>query len=330
VVLPWRDTVHRPFDLAVAASYGELGKVCAPVVVMPHGAGHHKLVPRQPGAGAPASRGVYGYGREQLVRNGRVVAAAIALSHVEQRAYLAAGCPEAAPAAVVVGDPCYDQIAGSLLERDASRRRLGVEDGQRLVVVSSTWGRRSLWGRQPETFARILAGLPPRTYRVAAILHPNIVAFHGRFQVQRLLGECRRQGLLLVDPAAGWQAAVAAADWVVGDHGSVTLYATITGAPILLAAFAGDDVDPRSPVADLGLAAPRLRLDHEVDNEVERQLHEAAEARPADRYAAIARRITSEPGAFTRNMRGLLYRLLGLDPPAPPGAARRRHRHGPA
>ena len=324
VVLPWRDVVHRRFDLAVAVSYGELEKIRAPVVVMPHGAGHHKLVPRQPGAGPAGRRGVYGYDREQLVRNGRVVAAALVLSHVEQRGYLAEGCPEAVPAAAVVGDPCHDQIADYRPEREAWRRRLGVEDGQRLVVVSSTWGRRSLWGQRPDAFARILAGLPEHRYRVAAVLHPNIVAFHGRFQVERMLADCRERGLVVVDPVAGWQPALAAADWVVGDHGSVTLYATLSGAPVLLAAYAEGDIDPRSPVADLSAAAPRLDLDTDLAT----QLDAATAAYPAERHTAVARRITSEPGRFARNMRGLLYRSLGLDPPGRSGLDRLPWRPG--
>jgi hypothetical protein len=256
---------------------------------------------------------VYGYDREQLVRNGRVVARAITLSHAEQHAFLAASCPEAAPVAVVVGDPWYDQITDWMARRETLRHAMGVDETRPLVVVSTTWGRGSLWGRQPEIFTRLLSSLPPDRYRMVGVLHPNIEAFHGRYQVRRLLDECCQRGLTLVEPTAGWQQALAAADWVIGDHGSVTLYATLTGAPILLAAFGDDDVDPRSPIADLGLTAPRLHL----DDDIERQLLAAKDAYQAQRHTAIARRITSAPGAFARNMSELLYSLLGPGAPTP-------------
>lgn len=87
VTLPWQEAVREPFDLAVAASYGELHRLRAPVVVLPHGAGHNKLAPRQPGYGRPVAREVFGCDRERLVRHGRVVPSAIVLSHDEQLAH---------------------------------------------------------------------------------------------------------------------------------------------------------------------------------------------------------------------------------------------------
>lgn len=44
LVLPWHQAVQTEFDLALAASHGGLHELQAPVVVLPHGAGHNKLV----------------------------------------------------------------------------------------------------------------------------------------------------------------------------------------------------------------------------------------------------------------------------------------------
>jgi hypothetical protein len=46
VVIPWEQATRMGFDLALAAAYGELHKLRAPVIVMPHGAGHNKLAVR--------------------------------------------------------------------------------------------------------------------------------------------------------------------------------------------------------------------------------------------------------------------------------------------
>lgn len=48
-----------------------------------------------------------------------------------------------------------------------------------------------------------------------------------------------------------------AADAVVGDHGSVTLYGAALGKPVLLASF-GSDAVPGTAADSLGRAAPRL------------------------------------------------------------------------
>ncbi|WP_399029914.1 hypothetical protein [Streptomyces sp. 15-116A] len=115
------------------------------------------------------------------------------LSHPEQLERLRAGCPEAAPTAVLAGDPCYDRILAALPHRDRFRRALGVAAGQRLVVVSSTWAPRSLFGGTasdlddllPWLLSRLPAELPADEYRTAAVLHPNIWYGHGPGQVQR-------------------------------------------------------------------------------------------------------------------------------------------------
>ena len=58
--------------------------------------------------GAIAARGVFGLDTQSLVSGGMVVPSAIVLPHKADLAVLGRQCPEALPAAVVVGDPCYD------------------------------------------------------------------------------------------------------------------------------------------------------------------------------------------------------------------------------
>ncbi|MEV5846165.1 hypothetical protein AB0M32_29765 [Streptomyces sp. NPDC051985] len=312
LVLPWGQAVQTHFDLALAASHGSLHELHAPVIVLPHGAGHNKITPVDRNGTTAAQRGVYGLSRQRLVRDGAVVPEAIVLAHHEELTRLGRECPEAVPAAEVVGDPCYDRIAASLASRALYRDALGTRAGQRLVLVCSTWGPDSLLGRGWDILERLVGELPRDEYRIAALLHPHVWNAHGKWQVRAWLAGLARSGLILVSPHGDWAGAVVAADYVVGDHGSVSLYGAMTGVPVLMAGRPDADVDPGSPLAELMSFAPRLYGDRPILPQLKRS---SATSR-SRRYARVAARISSEPGRFSHKMRALLYRKLHLRPPA--------------
>ncbi|MER5222987.1 hypothetical protein [Streptomyces flaveus] len=312
LVMPWSQVVQTHFDLALAASHGSLHELHSPVIVLPHGAGHNKLTP----AGRPgrpvAQRGVYGLSRQRLVRDGAVVPEVIVLAHHEELTRLGRECPEALPVAEVVGDPCFDRIAASLPFRALYRDALGARAGQRLILVCSTWGPDSLLGQGWEVLERLVGELPQDEFRIAALLHPHVWNTHGAWQVRAWLAGLGRSGLSLVSPYGDWTGAVVAADYIVGDHGSVTLYGAMTGVPVLMAGRPDADVDPSSPLAELMSFAPRLRGDRPLRPQLRRSL---ATCR-THRHERVASRISSEPGRFSRKMRALLYRKLRLRAPA--------------
>ena len=317
VVLPWEQAVETRFDLALAASYGGIHQLHAPVVVLPHGAGYNKFVSEGRPSGAAHRRGTYGLGRQWLVRDGALVPAALVLSHREDLVRLGRDCPEAVPVAAVVGDPCYDRIRQSLPERALYRAALGAQPNQRVVVVSSTWGPHSLLAQSSALLGRLLAELPVREYRVALLLHPNAWSAHGEWQVNSWLSALRRAGLAVVSQHADWRGVLVAADHIIGDHGSTTLYGAATGASILLAGYSASDTDPASVMGELGTVAPRLDPDRPLLKQLERSVR-ACRREDLERVAA---RISSEPGRFARNMRVLMYRRMRLRPvgACPPG-----------
>lgn len=321
LVLPWEQAVQTPFDLALAAAHGGLHELHAPVIVLPHGAGHNKTVSRagagavagvEAGAGAGGDLNVYGFGRQWLVRDGAVVPAAIVLPHHDDLARLARECPEALPVAEVVGDPCYDRVAASLPSRALYRQALHATHRQRLVLVCSTWGPQSLLGREWSLLERLVDELPADEFRIATLLHPNVWNAHGEWQIRCWLAALGRAGLSVVTQHSDWCGAVAAADFFVGDHGSLSLYGAMTGSPVLMTGAPAAGLDPASPMAELGSFAPRLRADRPLRKQL---LRSAATYQPA-RHRHIAERITSEPGRFARRMRALLYRKLRLRAPA--------------
>ncbi|MFF9345959.1 hypothetical protein [Streptomyces sp. NPDC014734] len=312
LVLPWHQAVQMPFDLALAAAHGGLNDLHAPVIVLPHGAGHNKLVPDGQRGRPVAERGVYGLNREWLVQDGRLVPDSLVLAHHEDLNRLGRECPEALPAAEVIGDPCFDRILASLPLRALYREALGTGARQRLVLACSTWGARSLYGQSPDLLERLVTELPQHDYRVAVLLHPNIWNAHGEWQIRSWLAALGRAGLTVVSQQADWVGVLVAADYIVGDHGSLSLYGAMTGAPVLMAGAPETDVDPTSPGAELATLAPRLHPDRPLG----RQLTRSSALYRKQRYERIADRITSEPGRFATRMRALLYRKLKLRAPA--------------
>ncbi|MQA95369.1 MAG: hypothetical protein GEV11_12230 [Streptosporangiales bacterium] len=311
-VIPWRQSVDQAFALALAASYGRIHEIHAPLIVLPHGVGYNKLARGGP-AGRVAGPGTpYGLDAQRLMHNGSVVPASIVLAHDSERVRLARSCPEAMPAASVVGDPTYDRLVVSRPLREVYRRALEVAPGRRLIVVTSTWGPNSLFAVRHDLLERLTAEASAEGHRVVAMFHPNVWFGHGPLQVESWLAQSRRQGLVLIPPDTDWRGAMVAADWVVGDHGSATVYGAVTGAPVLVTGSSPDDVDPVSPASRLAAHAPRL----DDGAPLLPQLHRAAAEHTPDRLRPVVEHITSEPGRFNRNMRRVIYRLLGLSTPA--------------
>jgi hypothetical protein len=310
-VIPWEQATRTTFDLALAAGYPSVHELRAPLIVVPHGASHNTLVMRGAVGAAVAARGVHGLDARRLVQGGRLVPDALVLSHRADLAVLGRQCPEAVPVAEVVGDPCYDELAVSKPLREAYRQALGVTEGKRLVVTASTWGTGSLFGQLTDLHDRILAELPRDQYEVVALMHPNVWYGQGPRQVRAWLSSAMRRGLTLLPPESEWLSALVAADVVIGDAGSSSVYAAAAGVPVIIGTFPSEDIAAGSAAALLATSSLTLHLDQPI----ERQLADAMACHSAELSQPVAARITSEPGGFRRNMRRLIYRMLGLTQP---------------
>ncbi|HEX7659989.1 MAG TPA: hypothetical protein VF444_10980 [Pseudonocardiaceae bacterium] len=306
--IPWQQAVQQRFDLVLAAAYEGLHELHGPIMVLPHGAGYGK---RAPGFGGD-SRPTYGLDAQRLIRDGRVLPASIVLSHESQRTVLARQCPPAAEVAVVAGDPCYDRMLASRRCRARYRTALGVPTGHELVVVASTWGPRSLFARDAELLDELVEELDPARFRVAALVHPAAWAAHGRRQMRAWLSRSCTAGLMLIEPDMDWRTVVLAADHLVGDQGSTTVYAAAIGVPVLHVGVPKDELDPDTPQAWLAEHAPRL----DRTRAIEPQLRAAARRCGGAWAASVASRLTSRPGQARGILRAEMYRLLGLPAPA--------------
>nr|WP_234336865.1 hypothetical protein [Streptomyces xylophagus] len=264
---------------------------------------------------AEAATPVFGLSPEWLLdESGKLVADALVLSHPEQLERLRAVCPEAAPTAVLAGDPCWDRMLAARPYRERYRRALGVGRAQRLVVLSSTWNPDSLFGDDvlPALLPRLTSELPVDEYRFAAVLHPNIWYGHGPGQIRAWLDRARRAGLTLVDPLHGWRQALLAADAVIGDHGSVTYYAAALGTPVLLGAAPLTGLAPDAPVHAFVRTAPRLDPALPLRPQLTRLIDTHT---PSPDPAAFT---SSAPGESATLLRRLFYGLVGIPEPDAP------------
>jgi hypothetical protein len=315
VVITWHQAIQVEVDLVVAADCAGLQELPAPVLLLAHGVMNNKLAPAP--LGGPASGLVVGLGTPWLTWYGRLVPAAVALSHADLVPVLDRQCPQALPAATVVGDLCLDRLVASLPDRRRYRQALGIPDGRILVAVSSTWGPHSLFARCRALLDQLVAELPGQHYSVVAGLHPALWFGHGPRQVMGWLGEQRRRGLRLVDPLS-WRGLVVAADVLVGDHGSATIYAAAAGVAVLLTPGDAGAVPPGSAAALLADTVPACLPNAPLAG----QLCQAMAVSCAGGRAAIAGRVTSQPGRAARLVRSQMYRLLRLsEPSAPPHTA---------
>ncbi|MFJ8963298.1 hypothetical protein ACIRG5_28325 [Lentzea sp. NPDC102401] len=254
---------------------------------------------------------------EWLIHDGRVIATSLVLSHPEQLDRLRLSCPQAAEVAVVTGDPAFDRMLASIPLRDLYRDALGIRGAQRLVLISSTWGPASLYGRQPDLVQRLRAELPLDDYQVAVALHPNTWSAHSPWQIRRWLETCTRSGVILFPADEGWRAGLLAADLVIGDHGSVTFYGASLGRPVLLAETPHDTVDPASAIGKFLDAAPRL---HRTDP-LRPQIETALANNLSSGLQEIAELTTATPLKSHSLLRTEFYRLLNLVEPDAPAEA---------
>jgi hypothetical protein len=305
-IVPWDELDEHSYDLTITASENiDTDHIRGPILVLPHGVGFHKFVPTADGTGSRMS----GVPTTKALSTNRVH---LVLSHPDQRRQILSVYPEAAGHTTVVGDPWRDRLVACAPLRDHYRRCLGISGRQRLVVVSSTWGPQSLLGRWPDLAARLLAELPTDGFRVAAVVHPNVWSHHGGWQLRSWLADALDAGLLLVPPTQGWQAALISADWLIGDHGSVSLYHLALGKPFLLATH-GEEVVPTTPMATLGRLAPRL----DPATGLLEQLEKTSATHSAERYDRLLRHCFDHCGEAIDKLRALLYSLLELTAPTP-------------
>jgi hypothetical protein len=154
----------------------------------------------------------------------------------------------------VGGSPRLDLVAAERVDREAVRAELGVAPGDRLVVVSGTWGATFRRFHYPLSLARLFDRAMPRIHLVVK-LHPS-EPDEGPYRTV-IEGVAAARGFeappMTVVQTIDLYRLLAAADAHLGISSTVLTEAVVTGTPNFLAdTFAGADL--------LGYVAARVAL----------------------------------------------------------------------
>ncbi|WP_185447128.1 hypothetical protein [Kribbella qitaiheensis] len=299
----WDSAVATDYDLILSASdHDDLHELSGPLVLFPHGAGFQKYSPHSSGD----VRERAGLTSGSLWHDGRPVPALLVVAHDNQSDLV----PGFSDRILVAGDPVMDNLLRLSRKRSELRKQYGIGPQQSLVTLTSTWGATSLLGRWPKLPAQLLAELPYDEFRVAAVLHPNIWAAHSSWQIRQWLRTAVASGLILVPPTGPWQGALAAAGCVIGDHGSLSAYASGLSIPLILGSFGEEEVPRNTAMWQLGTSAPRLDGYASLADQIR-----AAAARPEpDLLHSLATEVFSRWGESLSILQRELFRLLQLAP----------------
>lgn len=302
-VIDWEHAVPVEFDLIIAASENDrIHQLRGPKILVAHGFGHQKYYPN--------GRVVAGMNPARLLRDGRVVPTVIGVAHPAQRSALAATCPPAADRVVVIGDPALDRMLAST-HRAESYRTAFDSDGRTVVLLASTWGPDSLFGRRPDLPEAVATALCVDRYRLLLLLHPGVWAAHSPWQVRAWLTRAREAGLRVVD-SRHWQAALVACHGVIADHSSLALYAAGLRKPLLLTDGQATHTVAGSPLEHLAAATDRLDPQADIGHRIETML-----TTPPPDVRTIIERGVHGIGGSARTLRGVLYDHLHLEDPIP-------------
>jgi len=292
--LDWDRASTRAFDLVITASRCDVRRDRAPVVVIPGACGRRRVVPRS---------------HDGLVPVPRPAGSAVLLTaHSDDLRRVGRD------RVVLAGDLSFDRLALSAGSRGAYREALRVPVGHRLVVVVSAWGRGSLIVREPALLHRFADELAEDRYRVAVLIHPMAWFSQDVEHLNAWMTTARTASVQVIDPFTEWRPVVAAADLVVGDRGSITLYSAGAGLPVLLTSpvHAGSTPTGRPAAVAHHAAVPRLRSDVPLPSQVDA----ARASRSPVLQRHVSEHITSVPGQAARRIRARIYRMLRLPPPS--------------
>jgi hypothetical protein len=203
---------------------------------------------------------------------------------------------------VVGGSPRLDLFRPGSVDRDAVRAELGVAPGDRLLVLSGTWGEIYRRFQYPVVLARLFDRPMPRVHLVVK-LHPG-EEDEGPYRAV-IEGMAAARGFapppITVVRDVDLYRVLGAADAHLGIHSTVLTEAVFVGTPNLLAtgALGGDMLD----YVEAGVALPV-----EDGGDLLAALDAGAAAQPEARAAFIARHF--EPGEATARIAGDLLEWL--------------------
>lgn len=244
----------------------------------------------------------------------RFITVAFESSELSRRTVVEAD-PELEPVVKTVGYPRADKMLARQPERDAIRRKLGLDDTRTVVYVQSTWQVGSLMESHGSEIVAEMERLASSLGWIFYIsTHPN----HWRDPwAQRLpwgkyLREHESSSLRVLGPDELPDDYLVASDVVVTDHGSQAVMASLLDKPMLFFLSPERDLAVGSPVWRLREFLPKFSGASELQTGVE----EALRSFDVERHREETADFLSYRGRAAERIREEMYALLDLSPRA--------------
>jgi adenylate kinase family enzyme len=292
-------TLTRPWDLILFAEHPSFRPLFSriPQIFVSHGICNGKL----------QNGDSYGYGSRCLKPDGEPRYDKIMVAGASDVENANKVNPILGPRLRVVGDLMADELARVNARRGEVRRRFGIPDGRRAVVLFSTWGPDSLIGTSGRALLPELRRLAA-DYSFLVCYHPKIVFDpdpDGRFKeyLDGVRADPRLRLSALHEP---WQEALAAADLAIGDYSSMSLYFATLCRPLIQTPFDLSEFIESSPVLELRRRSPVFDALRPLEEQIERALREFK----PEGMAALARRLSVSGGGAGKRARAEVLSLL--------------------
>jgi len=297
--LPADRISRRAWDLILVADHVyEQGAMPAgvPVVYMPHGL----LVMRLKENGR-----VHRFDRWAFDAQGHSAYRAILFDNESNASAAARDFPALKEAVKVTGCLGVDRMLALRPERERFRRELGIPEGEKAVLIMSSFypeGLMKKYGRALLDQAARLQG-SGRHFIVSA--HPNLWVEPGFLE---LMEEQKARGLRVLDPDEPLEPFLVAADAAVSDFTSLSLAFALLGKPLIYVPIDAGRFDRHSLLVRLAAGLPRL----DVPEDMETVLDRAFRDYPHAFLNETARQIYPHPGEAASRMKKEFEKILRI------------------
>lgn len=174
----------------------------------------------------------------------------------------------------VVGSLMADKLLTLNKDRVAIRQELGLKDEDKVLIIISTWGPKSLIQRFG---MHLLDQLPEigKDYKIYFIIHPlnDSLSFADKNALwERLESYARASVAMRVDPTQPWFPYLVAADIMLTDHTSLSLYYALLEKPLFFVPIATEAIGQESLIWRLYQLQKPYNLEINLKNQLEQTL----------------------------------------------------------
>lgn len=297
--VPFFLAVFRQWDLILFTLHGYslyFSPHCKKCFIS-HGIDTAKIVQGEP----------YAYGRNSVLTSDKPNYDIITESSPHNFSLAVSQVPELENVIKLVGDLVCDELLKLEEKRAQIREELGIGTSDIAVMISSSWGRDSLFERHGEFLFSSIANASQRNgFKFLITGHPNLWCTDVAPKWQKSLSQLMVLDRALVSfDVSIWKSFAIAADIGISDHSSVNMYIAFLKRPIIFSLINGTNA-PGSIIERIAEHSAKLNLDENLILQIEQALKQ----RNPEILREISLLINSKPGEARANCKAVFQELL--------------------